>query len=943
MTVYRQSFNGGELTPELFYRPDLAKYQNSCRTIENFLVTPFGAVKRRPGTLQMHTIPQPYRVNGVPSGQARQFSFSYGDGDAVIVVIYNRYDPGTGNSAVRLMVLDYQYANRYDVAAPWPAASLNLILPRQINDVVWFTHPDVNPRKLSRLAATSWTLTEQAFKGGPFMDEEEHAVGITLSGSPTGGVYSGTIDMSAASAIFSSAWVGRRLKFLTPSGSYTESNWASGATVPSNTNNLQCGLGCKVKVTTGGTWAGELVLQSLDVGDTEWHDVAVITSPTAAPENFTIERDIEGVGVWVRVLLRARSAASGDNGCKVTLRTESPVYLTGTVTAVDNDNEGGDFLLDYGVTALPAAACKTWAEGQFGGTNGWPVCCAVYEERLVFAGTYRRPQSLWFSATNDWTNFAPGSLSTSAMSLTIAADKLHAIQWLSPQQKALMIGTDCGEWSLSSMSETEGIGPANVKVQRQTEFGSAPMDALSTADLLLFVQRGAQRMRTVSYDYASDGYTAPDISLTAKHILEDGIAAIAFQRTPDPVLWVVTAAGELATLSYDRENQVVGWARHPFSVDVTVLDVSVCRVVASGRDDVWLLAVVGNDLVTLVFTEAAGYERRDLSAWVTSWSAGAKLPFPGYGALVPRNSSTGADLTAGTHYSVLTGNLWYVHTAGAYFAVIGAGKDVDNFEWLGAVSAKYDWLDVGDNAGWGAIIHPTADCPADWNKVILADSGLNLVAVAAGSNWSNNPVYRCAWVYSWFEPVSWKLDGSAVAATARKTLGAAALGNWTLLFNADSKALTVQNGSGDVAEGVASWIQVRPYAGLINLGTTHYTLDCGCTALLRPLPFGALQDQQLGKVSRATGVRLYLLDAAGLEVSLDGGTTYEPVPTQAANEQIWAVLGQTPETTVPLVSGQVRVPLASGFREDIDVMIRNTTDLPATICAVGIDMQRSEK
>ena len=52
MAVYANlnSFNAGELSPKMIGRSDVSQYGKGCRKLQNFLVTPYGAVERRPGT-----------------------------------------------------------------------------------------------------------------------------------------------------------------------------------------------------------------------------------------------------------------------------------------------------------------------------------------------------------------------------------------------------------------------------------------------------------------------------------------------------------------------------------------------------------------------------------------------------------------------------------------------------------------------------------------------------------------------------------------------------------------------------------------------------------------------------------------------------------------------------------------------------------------------------
>ena len=49
-TLALNSFVSGEFSAKLDGRQDFAKYQTSCKTLENFLVHPQGAATRRVGT-----------------------------------------------------------------------------------------------------------------------------------------------------------------------------------------------------------------------------------------------------------------------------------------------------------------------------------------------------------------------------------------------------------------------------------------------------------------------------------------------------------------------------------------------------------------------------------------------------------------------------------------------------------------------------------------------------------------------------------------------------------------------------------------------------------------------------------------------------------------------------------------------------------------------------
>ena len=56
MKTNLRSFAGGEITPEMFGRIDLSKYQTGLQLCRNFMVLPHGPVTRRPGTQYVNEV-----------------------------------------------------------------------------------------------------------------------------------------------------------------------------------------------------------------------------------------------------------------------------------------------------------------------------------------------------------------------------------------------------------------------------------------------------------------------------------------------------------------------------------------------------------------------------------------------------------------------------------------------------------------------------------------------------------------------------------------------------------------------------------------------------------------------------------------------------------------------------------------------------------------------
>lgn len=64
----------------------------------------------------------------------------------------------------------------YTLTTPFATADLFELHFLQSADVIYFTHNDYHPQKLSRLADNSWTIAEIDFSGGPFLPENTDSV-----------------------------------------------------------------------------------------------------------------------------------------------------------------------------------------------------------------------------------------------------------------------------------------------------------------------------------------------------------------------------------------------------------------------------------------------------------------------------------------------------------------------------------------------------------------------------------------------------------------------------------------------------------------------------------------------------------------------------------------------------------------------------------------------
>lgn len=203
VTTYQSNLTQGELSPWLYGRVDIAQYDNSCRVLKNFIVRPQGGVIKRPGTKYVASI------KTQSDGETRLIPFIYSDSDAYVIEAGNQYFRFYRNNAQIL-----SGGSPYEISTPWTSAQLANVKFAQVYDSIYFVHPDVKPRKLTRTSDTSWTMTEVDFNDGPYfdlIDEQWGGRGTNYTMTPS--ATSGSITMTSSSAIFASTDVGRIIRW----------------------------------------------------------------------------------------------------------------------------------------------------------------------------------------------------------------------------------------------------------------------------------------------------------------------------------------------------------------------------------------------------------------------------------------------------------------------------------------------------------------------------------------------------------------------------------------------------------------------------------------------------------------------------------------------------------------------------------------------------------
>ncbi len=393
--------------------------------------------------------------------------------------------------------------------------------------------------------------------------------------------YNGSVTLTCHAGIFSENMVGTRIRI----DCERPESYLRGTFLADGSSKAFPVTG-KVSLTSGGRWSGNMDLELSTDNGANWDSIAQISS-NDADYNGVVERDIDEQNALIRVTMSNYDTPTRGKGAtwKLTIETKMvPVIVTlshyTSATQMEGEVEASMFLTE---------TTWRWYEGAFGPKHGYPRAICIFDERLMCAGTTTDPHRIFGSAINDWQDFAPGTLETSPIDFAVASDSLQKIMWLCPKQE-LLVGTDGGEYTVAARDSDKAISGSNIRVKRQAEHGSAPIQAVATAEAVAYVQRARRAIRMCSYEYQSDGYVSLDMSTFAQHLVDGSIRELTYQRVPNGVLWTVRNDGTLLSLTYNREQQVMGWGTHH-----TWDDGFVCAACAPGvySDDVYVLCQRG--------------------------------------------------------------------------------------------------------------------------------------------------------------------------------------------------------------------------------------------------------------------------------------------------------------------------------------------------------------
>ena len=497
-------------------RTDFAKYFNGATTIENFVVLPHGPVMRRPGTYFVSEIK-------TSSTSTRLIPFTFSTTQTYILEFGNQY--------IRFFKDDGQIVEGDKTITGITAADPAVVTSSShgysdgdfvtISSVVGMTEVNNKTFKVSNKTTNTFELQD----------------------------VDGNDINSSAYTTYSSAGTANKIYQITTS--YTTAQlfdlkFAQSADVmyichPSHEAS-------KLSRTGHTSWT----LSEVDFAETGPYMDTNTTATTLTPAS-------SGTGTGVNITASSTTGINGGDGFQTTDVGRILKFNSGEAVITGRTNT------TVVVCTITKAFTNTDATvafnlGSFSDTTGHPSVVTFFQQRLVFAGTSDQPQTMFFSKSGDYENMTAGTDADDAMIYTIASNQVNAIKAMKAT-RTLIVMTTGGEYAVSA-GTASAITPTNISIIKQSNYGSAGVDALSIGNATIFLQRAKRKMRELAYNFDTDGYVAPDLTILSEHITDSGITQMDYQQEPYSVVWGTRTDGILTGLTYNRLENVVAWHRH---------------------------------------------------------------------------------------------------------------------------------------------------------------------------------------------------------------------------------------------------------------------------------------------------------------------------------------------------------------------------------------------
>lgn len=498
INLIKNNFTSGELSPHIWMRTDLSQFRNGAKAVENMLPIIEGGIKKRGGTKLLRVEQDAIRI--IP------FIVSHSKNYLIIL------RPNLMN------ILDSEGTLIRTFSTPYTKEQIPDINFCQSRYNLWLVHSN-HP--------ISWIRCSEDFSNWAYDRFTYSVPPLEETATPTLTLKSSEMNVGKTTTLTASIYA-------------------------AHTANKQYIVG-DICYLFGANWTMKYYRCLVDhMNQVPKDEYATTTDPETGDIIYT-----ETV-YWQKITPEEAVAFNSSIVGKY-------IFINSGVIRVDRFISGiqvtGEILVKLSANVEAIARSWTIKEPIFNETYGYPRAITYFQQRLVLAGSKKYPNYIWLSRTGDESNFLTTTQDGDSFTVAASSEQLSNVLHLS-QSRGIVVFCGGSELTINAQNS---LSPTNANILEHTAYGTVQtIKPIKVGSELLFVQRGAERVRTLVYDYTTDGLVSNELSVLASHIGEEGggFKEFSYQQEPDSVIWFVMNNGKLATLTLDREQSVISWARH---------------------------------------------------------------------------------------------------------------------------------------------------------------------------------------------------------------------------------------------------------------------------------------------------------------------------------------------------------------------------------------------
>jgi len=532
--IPQNSFQYGEISDNTVMRTDSPIYAASAQSLENMIVLPEGAVKKRHGA-KFH-----YK-NTQTNKELYLAPFIFDDNEEYIIGIGEAYILCwriTANNNLSLVATITQ--DTQSNVLPFDKDYIHQYNTAQYGDVMFICHPLFAPRMLTRTSLTTFEVSVFSFDTS-YDNKDTY--------QPYSVFHSANVTLTSFNHV-----VGTFPVIETSSAYFDTTGKHIGVTLRYGGNEIE------ITAVASSTSATGKIIKELSTRLT-------VTNPLRTRDgSSTIEitHIKHGLIAGDTIVLSDAVAVGGINASSINgSRTVQDILdqNTYTVNAASNANaseDGGGF-----VKVVSSGATTEWDEQSFSALRGYPASVTFHENRLCFGGTIAEPDTIWMSQLGEFFNYDVGEGDdTDAINLVAATGDVNEIRYMR-SNRDLQIFTLSDELYVPTYLN-QAITPTNAQIRKQTPFGTEFVLPTSIDGATIFVERGGRAVREYIYSDAEDAYISTGVSTVASHTIVNPVDIAVVHsgfKTQESYAALVMGNGDMALFSSNRAEKRAAWTR----------------------------------------------------------------------------------------------------------------------------------------------------------------------------------------------------------------------------------------------------------------------------------------------------------------------------------------------------------------------------------------------